>query len=248
MKTNTTLISRLLAFADDELILAHRNSEWVGHAPILEEDIALANITQDELGHAKLFYDLIKELNNSDPDQLVYQRDAKHYRSTQMVELPKGDWAFTMIRQFLFDAYEVLLYQGLSKSSYQPLADATNKMLREDKFHLQHSKLWLERLGLGSKEANLRSQKALNELWSYVFQLFDMTEEDETLAQEGLMPNLTELKHNWLALVIPEIEDAELHIPDSEPLKLSRTERNEHFEELIHDLQSVARTVPAEVW
>ena len=112
------LTQKLLALADDELILAHRNSEWIGHGPILEEDIALANIAQDELGHANLWYELHQTLTGDEPDDLAFFREADQFRNVQLVELPRGDWAFTMLRQYLFDAYELLLLDQLRHSRY----------------------------------------------------------------------------------------------------------------------------------
>lgn len=114
------LVARLTAWADDEVVLAQRLSEWVGHAPILEEDIAIANLAQDELGHAKLWLELRQELDGSDPDRLVYFRDPLEFQNAILVELPKGDWAFTMVRQYLFDAYENLWLKEAAKSAYPP--------------------------------------------------------------------------------------------------------------------------------
>ena len=122
------LIGKLTAMADDELILAHRNSEWTGHAPLLEEDIALANLAQDELGHATTLFGLGETLSGRTPDQMAFFRDAAAFRNVQLVELPRGDWAFTMLRQYLFDAYEHVLYAALQTSSYQPLQDFAAKV------------------------------------------------------------------------------------------------------------------------
>ena len=243
------LIKRLTAFADDELLLAQRNAEWVGHAPLLEEDIALANITQDELGHATLFYKLRSLLDGSDPDDLVYKRSADDFRSAQLLELPRGDWAFTMLRQFFFDAYEQFLYEGLAKSSYQPLAEAAEKMRREDKFHLQHSALWIERLGLGSDEANERTQHALKTLYPYALQLFVLSADDELLVGEGVVPALNQVQEKWQALVLPHLKRSGLKAPaDVSATEVDRSIHSKYLEPLLHELQSVARAVPAEVW
>ena len=115
------LVEKLTALADDEVVLAQRLSEWVAHAPILEEDIAIANLAQDELGHAKLYLELRRELDGSDPDELVFFRDPLEYQNAVLVELPKGDWAFTMVRQYLFDLYENLCLEEARKSAYPPL-------------------------------------------------------------------------------------------------------------------------------
>lgn len=143
------LAARLLALADDELILAHRNSEWAGHAPILEEDIALANIALDEMGHAVIWDGLQAESTGDDPDRLVFFRNPGAYRNVQMVELPKGDWAFTLMRQYLFDAAESVLLTHLRAGAYQPLAEAAAKIATEEVYHLRHSGLWSAPAGTG---------------------------------------------------------------------------------------------------
>jgi ring-1,2-phenylacetyl-CoA epoxidase subunit PaaC len=156
---------KLLAMADDELVLAHRNSEWTGHAPILEEDIAFSNIAQDELGHAGLFYNIIQALTEEVPDQLVFFREAAEFRNVQMVELPKGDWAFSMVRQYLFDAFEMVRATQLVNSSYRPLADVAAKIRQEELYHYRHTSNWVHRLGLGTEESHGRMQTALDQLW-----------------------------------------------------------------------------------
>jgi phenylacetate-CoA oxygenase, PaaI subunit len=145
------LVGKLTALADDEVVLAQRLSEWVAHAPILEEDIAIANLAQDELGHAKLYLELRQELDGSDPDQVVFLRDPLDYGNAVLVELPRGDWAFTMVRQYLFDAYEGLWLREAASSRYAPLAEVAARILKEERFHLRHSSLWVERLALGPR-------------------------------------------------------------------------------------------------
>ncbi|MCL4257815.1 MAG: phenylacetate-CoA oxygenase subunit PaaC [Anaerolineales bacterium] len=147
----------LIALADDELILGHRDSEWTGHAPILEEDIAFANLALDEIGHAKLWYELAADLLGEDkttyPDKLVYFREPAQFRNMQLVELPKGDWAFSTLRQYLFDAFEALRLEALSQSSYTPLAEIAARIRTEELYHLRHSQAWVPRLGLGTQDS-----------------------------------------------------------------------------------------------
>lgn len=207
------LTQKLVAMADDELILAHRNSEWIGHAPILEEDIALANIAQDELGHANLWYELHQTLTGDEPDELVFFREASQFRNVQMVELPRGDWAFTMLRQYLFDAYELLLLDQLRYGRYQPLAEAAMKMRNEEIYHLRHTSSWIKRLGLGTEESNQRTQAALDALWPYTQQLFVPLPGDSILVDEKIVPNLARLHGSWLERVRPFLTAANLTIP-----------------------------------
>ena len=243
------LINRLITFADDEIILAHRDAEWTGHAPILEEDIAFANLAQDEIGHAMLFYALVEELTGETGDQLVMFRGADAFRNVQLVELPKGDWAFTMLRQYLYDAYEYLLYTQLEESSYQPLADAAAKMRKEEMYHLRHSHIWTERLGLGSAKANRHMQAALNQLWPYAAQLFQPTKGDATLIADGIMPDMATLHEAWQQMVIPHLNAAALTLPESATMVTApRSTHTPHLTALLADMQMVARNDPGAVW
>lgn len=240
----TALIDRLTAFADDELVLAHRNGEWTGHAPILEEDIALANLAQDELAHAGLWYGLRAALDGSEPDRLVYFREAHAYRNAPLLELPKGDWALTMLRQFLFDAYEWVLLGRLEASSYTPVAEASAKMRREERFHLQHSYAWIERLGLGTAESNARMQRALTALWPYTAELFTPLAGDARLIGAGIIPELGELNAQWLNLVEPQLNASSLKVPTASETPYTREHHSEHLEMLLGELQEVARLEP----
>ncbi|GAA5513966.1 1,2-phenylacetyl-CoA epoxidase, subunit C [Deinococcus carri] len=245
------LIRKLTALADDEIILAHRDGEWTGHAPILEEDIALANIAQDELGHASLYLDLRRELDGSDPDRLAFFRDADGFTNVRLVELPKGDWAFTMLRQYLFDAYEALWLDAARASTYAPLAEVAAKAVREEKFHLQHTALWVERLALGTDESHRRTQNALNELWPFAAQLFQPVQDEETLVEAGILPDLAGVRARWEALVVPHLTGkCGLTLPDAPAnAAAGRATHTEHLAPLLSEMQSVARAVPnAEVW
>lgn len=243
------LIDRLTAFADDELILAHRNSEWVIHAPLLEEDIAIANIAQDELGHAMLFFEMIETLGGQTGDQLAFFRDPGAFRNVQLVELPIGDWAFTILRQFLFDAYQHVLYGGLLESNYQPIADAAAKIYKEEMYHLRHHHAWVARLGLGSDEANRRMQTALNRLWPFCAQLFVPLISDLPLIESGIVPDVATLRERWEQIVIPHLSDSGLTLP-AEGLVYTpqRSEHTEHLTHLLAEMQSVARMDPGAVW
>jgi ring-1,2-phenylacetyl-CoA epoxidase subunit PaaC len=244
-----TLRRKLLSMADDELILAHRNSEWTGHAPILEEDIAFSNIAQDELGHATLFYGLINALTGEEPDQLVFFREAADFRNVQMVELPKGDWAFSMVRQYLFDAFEMVRATLLLNGEYRPLAKAVAKIRQEELYHYRHTSQWLRRLGLGTEESHGRTQIALNSLWPYAFQLFAPIEGENDLITAGFVPNPEELHHSWEVVVLPHLGSAGLRIPDIEMTPdADRSRHTEHLPALLNELQSVARSDPEAVW
>jgi len=245
------LIRKLTALADDEIILAHRDGEWTGHAPILEEDIALANIAQDELGHAGMYLELRRALDGSDADRLAFFRDADEYTNVRLVELPKGDWAFTMLRQFLFDAYEALWLSAAQKSSYAPLVEVAAKAVREEKFHLQHTALWVERLALGTEESRRRTQNALDELWPHVAQLFAPLPGEADLVVAGILPELEKVRASWESFVLPHLtEKCGLTLPMAlAETSEGRDVHTEHLAPLLAEMQGVAREhANAEVW
>ena len=242
------LAARLLASADDELILAHRNAEWTGHAPILEEDIALANIAQDELGHATIWYGLVEALTGEDPDRLAFFREAGQFRNAQLVEQPRGDWAFTMLRQYLFDAYELTLLSRLLASTYQPAADAAARMRNEEIYHYRHSSAWVRRLGLGTDESHGRMQQALDALWPLAEQLFCAQAGDESLVAAGMWPEFRELESAWREVVVPFLGQAELVVPNVAMRPTDRSEHSPHLDALLADMQMVARADREAVW
>lgn len=250
------LATYLLGLADDELILGHRNSEWCGHAPILEEDIAFANLALDELGHALIWYGLLADIEGEDPatypDRLVYFRDAGQYRNLQMVELPNGDWAFSILRQYLFDAAERVRLEQLERSAYVPLAAAAGKIRKEELYHLRHSQAWVKRLGRGTPESRQRLQIALQALWPFTYQLFASHHGLDSLAEAGLAPSSSRLQADWKAQVIALLGESELDIPleASQPAREipGRDEHTSHLKVLLTDMQFLARSEPEAGW
>jgi ring-1,2-phenylacetyl-CoA epoxidase subunit PaaC len=243
------LADRLLALADDEMLLGHRNSEWTGHAPILEEDIAIANLAQDEMGHASLWYGAHGALTGSDADQLVFFRDASEYRNCQLTALPKGDWAFTLMRQYLFDAAELCWLERLKRSEYQPIADIAAKVEREEAYHYRHSSAWIRRLGLGTEESKQRCQTALDELWAYALQLFVPLPGDSALVEAGITPDLRRLQSVWEGRVRPYLITSGLAVPlETTAAATSRQDHLPHLAELLAEMQEVARKDPEAQW
>ena len=240
------LIARLSTLADDELLISHRLAEWTGHAPILEEDIALANIAQDELGHAICWLELRRALDGSDPDRLAYHRPAADFRNCALTELPKGDWAFTMLRQYFYDAWEALYQDAAWASSYAPLAQAAALALREERFHLQHTALWVERLALGTPESGRRVKAALAQLWPYALGLFEPLEGEEAAIGAGVLPDPAALKVRWLELITGQLARLGLPLPDAQPVP--RGTHTEHLSPLLAEFQRVAREQPEAVW
>lgn len=244
--------SLLLWMGDDELILGHRDSEWCGHAPILEEDIAFANIALDEIGHAKIWYTLFAELVGESPDTypdlLVFERSPQAFKNIQMVELPKGDWAFSILRQFLFDAYEIAHLEVLINSAYQPLAEAAMKIRKEEIYHYRHTRAWIQRLGQGTRESHHRMQNALTELWPYTRQLFALRQGTDSPVDEGYIPNPEQVRVSWQERVLPLIQSCELTIPGSPDAPTNRSQHTNHLKVLVNEMQSVARLDPQAEW
>ena len=249
LELNHALCDLLLAMADDELILAHRNSEWTGHGPILEEDIAFSNIAQDEMGHAILWYGILGFLIGNEPDQMVFFRDVEAFRNVQMVELPNGDWAFSMLRQYLFDTAEMVRLGHLINSSYQPIADAAAKIRQEEIYHLRHTHNWVIRLGLGTDESNQRMQTALNVLWAQAHQLFVPLLGEKVLVENGIFGDTTDLLQEWLKIVRPHLTDSGLQIPDEDlQPAIGRDEHTQYLRILLKEMQEVARLDPEAEW
>lgn len=239
----------LLAMADDEVLLGHRDAEWVGHAPILEADIAIASIAQDEIGHALLWYSLLHELGWPDPDRMAYFRDPPEFRNATLVELPRGDWAFTIVRQFLFDFAEKVRLEALMGSAYAPLADAAAKVRREEAYHLLHSRAWVVRLGDATAESHRRMQAALDEAWPHALGLFEPVPGEDRLVEAGIAPPGAALRPRWEEEVRPILEAASLVVPEAEPVVGGRWGRHtEHLAALLADFQQVARSGLGETW
>ncbi|HEX9797820.1 MAG TPA: 1,2-phenylacetyl-CoA epoxidase subunit PaaC [Anaerolineales bacterium] len=246
------LAAFLLGRADDELILAHRNSEWTGHAPILEEDIAFTNLALDEMGHAQLLYGLFAQLTEQDggqtPDQLIYFREAPAFRNVQMAELPKGDWAYSMLRQYLFDSVEAAWLPGLQASAYRPLAEAAAKIAAEERYHLRHTQAWVRRLAGGTEESHRRMQAALDRQWLLAQQWFQRLPDEDGLVAAGLIPDAGDLAAAWSQTQMAFLEGCGLTLPALDGRLPTRQEHTEHLVDLLSELQQVARAHPGAEW
>lgn len=233
-------------------MLGHRTSEWCGHGPILEEDIALSNIALDLLGEAQLFLGLAGRVEGAgrDADALAYWRDENAFRNLQLVELPRGDFAFTMARQFLFSAWSDGYLGALAKVPHEDLAGIAGKALKENRYHLRHSAEWLVRLGDGTEESHGRAQAALDELWPWTVEFHYQDETDRGLQAEGLAPDPDALRPAYEALVSDVLGRATLALPAA-PMRMVGGRRGRHTEYLGHmlaEMQIVARSHPGATW
>lgn len=186
--TRAALVAYLTSWADDELIMGHRDSEWTGVAPQIEEDVAFSSIAQDEIGHAVLLYRLVAALTDDDPDRLALRRPAAEYRHAALVELPKGDWAETIARQYLYDLADACRVEAALESSYTPLAHAARTMAREEHYHLMHDVAWWERLRDGTPESALRLAAAVRALLPLAVDVLSATPGDDLLVAAGILP------------------------------------------------------------
>lgn len=247
------LIKYCLRVGDDRLILGQRLAEWCGHAPILEEDIALANIALDFVGQAATFLGLAATLEGKGQtaDDLAFRRDERQFFNLQLVELPRGDFAFTMARQFLFDSFDVLFLEALATSKHAELSALAAKALKEAQYHFRHSSQWVMRLGDGTTESRTRITAAFEELWGFTEEMFGDDEIDASLQSEGLVPKLGDLKARWKKVVGDVFKAATLSAPSDERYMTRGSRQGQHTEYLGHllaEMQILPRSYPSAEW
>jgi ring-1,2-phenylacetyl-CoA epoxidase subunit PaaC len=247
-----SLFEYILRLGDDSLILGHRVSEWCGHGPILEEDIAMTNIALDLVGQATSLLNYAGEIEGKgrDGDALAFLRFDRDYRNLLLVEQPNGDFGLTMMRQFLFDAYRKPLFEKLQYSKDQHLAAIAEKSLKETKYHLKHSSEWVIRLGDGTDESHARIQEALDTLWRYTSELFYADEVDAELVSNGIIPNNSEVEEEWRKTVNSVLEEATLQIPTNNWKHEGGRKgmHSEHLGYILAEMQYIQRAYPNMEW
>jgi ring-1,2-phenylacetyl-CoA epoxidase subunit PaaC len=237
---------------DDALILGHRLSEWCSNGPFLEEDLALTNVALDFIGRARMFYGYAAELSGGDctEDTLAYQRDCRDFRNLLLHELPIGDFAFTMARQYLLDEYTLAFMQQLLQSADATLAAIAAKSVKESRYHLRRSREWMLRLGDGTPESHERLQQALEELWGYTHELFDLDGLEQGLVEAGIAVDSTALRPGWERAVRATLAEATLAMPEAQ-WAVRGGRKGEHTESLGHllsELQFLQRAYPGLSW
>jgi ring-1,2-phenylacetyl-CoA epoxidase subunit PaaC len=242
----------LLRIADSTLILGQRLSEWCGHGPVLEEDLALTNIALDLIGQARLLLTHAGALEGAgrDEDRLAFLRAQHEFRNVSLCELPNGDFARTTMRNLLFSAFQVELWQALRASSDSELAAIGEKSLKEARYHLQHAADWVVRLGDGTDESHARAQRALDELWGYCAELFQSDAVEQEAAAAGIGPLWSSLEPAWREAVLPVLEEATLRVPAPSAFKSTGKlgVHTEHLGHLLADMQAMQRTYPGAQW
>jgi ring-1,2-phenylacetyl-CoA epoxidase subunit PaaC len=247
-----SLFNYLLRLGDDSLILGHRLSEWCGHGPILEEDIAMTNLALDFVGQATSLLNYAGEVEGKgrSGDDLAFLRFDREYRNVLLVEQPNVDFGVTMMRQFFFDAYRKPLFERLIHSKDEQLRAIADKSLKETKYHLKHSSEWVIRLGDGTEESNNRVQEAINTLWRYTSELFFKDEVDDALIKSGIIPPMNDLEAEWKSNVDKVIEEATLIIPENNWKHGAGRNgmHSEHLGYILAELQYMQRAYPGLQW
>lgn len=237
----------ILFLADSNLILSQRNAEWCGHGPVLEQDIAITNITLDLLGQARNFYQYAANLiGNTDEDKLAYLRTEREYKNLLLCELPKGDWAQTILKQFFYSVYAQLLYTALTVANDQRLSAIAEKSLKEVTYHVRWSSEWVIRLGDGTEESKRRLQEALDYLWPFTGELFVAADFE---INNGIA--LEEIKKSWKQKLETVFEEAGMLVPDMNRVMQSGGKQGihtEHMGYLLAEMQYLQRTYPGAEW
>ena len=257
---NEPLFEYLLRQGDTDLVLAQRLGEWVGHGPVLEEDIALANVGLDLLGQARLWLGYAGEVEariggrGRSEDELAFLRDAPAFRNLQLAEQPNGDYAATTARQFYYDHAHLLLLQGLAQSHDERVAAIAAKAAKEVQYHVERSSDWVVRLGDGTDESRARMQRAIDDLWPYTGEMFEADAVDGVLAGEGFVPDHRALREPWMAAITAVLEQATLVVPSGTFMHGARGRggrqgvHTEHLGRVLAEMQFLQRAYPGATW
>ena len=251
--TESPIFAYSLRLADTALVLGHRLSEWSHRAPTLEEDIALSNLGLDLIGQARSFYQHAADVEGAsrDEDQLAYLRDAPDWRNPLIVELPIGDFAFTMMRHFLFSAWCLPFYRALTGSSDAQLAAIAAKAEKEMAYHLRHASEWVIRLGDGTQESAARVGQALDALWPYTGEMFELTPAEQTLLANGISVDHETLRPQFTTTLRDVLSQATLTVPPADGFQHSGGLRGQHTEHLglmLAEMQFLQRAYPGATW
>lgn len=252
MSTTSDRLGYLLHLADSHLVIGQRLAEWIGHAPALEEELALANLSLDCIGAARLLLDLAAEVEAAgrDADALAFLRDADEYRNLSLVEQENGDFAVTIVRQLLFDAWRLVLLDALTRSSDERLAAIAAKALIEVRYHWRFSRGWFIRLGDGTAESRARIEAALARLWKFTVELFEPDAVDTAMAESGIGPELSSLREAWNDLIDEALAEAGLSRPAAVDYRWfgKRGQHTEALGPLLAEMQHLQRTYPGARW
>lgn len=250
--TDTPLFQYTLRLADTALILGHRLSEWVGYSPVIEEDLAFGNMGLDLIGQARALYSYAGEIEGQgrDEDALAYLRDASDYRNILLVEQPNGDFAVTMARQLLYAAFALPQFEALTRSTDATLAAIAAKAAKEMAYHLRHSAEWMIRLGDGTEESHARAQSALDELWPYVGEMFEVDPIERALIEAGVAVDPAALRAAFDKTIDDVLAEATLSRPRDGYMQTGGRggRHTEHLGHILSELQFMQRAYPGATW
>lgn len=250
---NTEALKELLyKIADDQLILGHRNSEWTGFGPLLEEDIAFSSMAQDKVGQSHALYEILHNLGEQAPDTIAFTRNAPQFHNCILVELPNGEYDFSLIRHFLYDTALALRFEMLTRSSFTPLAELAVKIRGELRYHTLHANTWIKQLGSATPESITRLQGSLNEALPYALGMFEPSPYEKELIRENIFEGEAPLEHQWRKNVETVIGQTRLQLPDWNSLKPVLGGRmgkhTEHLQPLLDEMSEVFRIDPSAEW
>jgi ring-1,2-phenylacetyl-CoA epoxidase subunit PaaC len=248
--TRDALAELLLAMADDEFVLGFWDSEWTGIAPMLEEDVAMSSVSQDEIGHARAWYELLAGLTDTDADEIAFGREPDAYRHAALMNHARTDWAFTVARRFLYEHADAVRLEALAGSSYPPVAELAAKMRREETYHLLHFDVWLKRLADAGGDARDRLSDALTRLWSDAEAVFGPLAGEAALVDAGILSDGMEaLRGRWRERVSAPLSALGLPVgADAPPAADARQRRTDDFSWLHSQFTMVARSEAAATW
>ena len=247
----SSLFTYTLRIADSSLILGQRMSEWCSKGPTLEEDIAMSNISLDMFGQANGFYQYAAQLDGlKSADELAFRRNEREFFNHQLVEQENGNFGNTIVRNFLHDTFNFLFYTQLANSKDETLSALAHKSLKEVKYHLRHSSNWLVRLGDGTKESNTKAQIALNELWMYTDEIFEMDALDTELFNKGIAVDNSALKSDWDTMISNTLAKAKLIRPEDEYMATGGKKglHTEYLGFILSEMQYLQRAYPNAKW
>lgn len=242
----------LYKIADDQLILGHRNSEWTGFGPLLEEDIAFSSMAQDKIGQSHALYQMLQTLGERDPDTVAFTRNANQFHNSILVELPNGEYDFSLIRHFLYDTAEAIKFEMLSESSYQPLADISKKIRAELRYHTLHANTWMKKLGSATEESISRLQNSLNLAMPFALGMFEESPHEKEMISAKIFGGEQALKERWMKKIEEVIAQTSLTLPDwktIQPVMGGRTgKHSEHLQPLLDEMSEVFKIDPTAEW
>ena len=251
-KQQNPLLAYTLRLADDALILGHRLTEWTSHGPFLEEDIAMSNVALDYIGRARMYYGYAAELSGDGKteDDFAFLRDEREFRNLLINELPRGDFAYSTVRQLMVDVYQSLFLPELMKLSDATLSAIAAKAVKETAYHLRRSRDWTLRLGDGTEESHRRMQKAINSLWGYTHELFELDALEQQLVNTGIAVDVASLKDRWRAQIDEIFKEATLTRPEDDwAVRGGRSGyHTENLGHLLTEMQFVHRSHPGCHW